>query len=166
MRMPIVVLILMMVALPASAEVFRCEIDGTIVFSDTACQPDAQPYTSSAGISVISPPVDREKTAERNREFIAQRLERQAEARQARAEAARAARAREDQPPGPPAHAAAGRTAAPVVYVPYHAPGPRRPDRGPHHRPSKPESEPVERTRRFSALSGPFPGTRRRSDQP
>ncbi len=166
MRMPIVLLILMVVAMPVAAEVFRCEIDGTIVFSDTACQPDAQRYTSSAGISVISSPVDREHTAELNREFIAQRLERQAEVRQARAEAARAAPARQGHPPGPPSYAAAGRAAAPVIYVPYHAPGPRRPDHGPHRRPSKPDAEPAERTRRFSALSGPFPGTRRRSDQP
>jgi hypothetical protein len=159
MRMPIVLLILIMAALPASAEVFRCEIDGTIVFSDTACQPDAQPYTSQAGISVISRPADLEQTAERNREFIARRLERQVEIRQARAEQARAEAIRASSPPGPPAHAASR-----VMYVPYHVPAPRREGRGHHRRHAQDQTEPAQRQQRFSALSGPFPGTRRRSE--
>lgn len=162
MRVPVAFLIMVLVALPASAEVFRCEIDGTIVFSDTACQPDARPYTSQAGISVISRPVDLDQTSERNREFIDQRLERQAETRKARAEQVRAAQQAQAHQSGPPPHAAARGSAAPIIYVPYRAP--HRSDHGQHARHRPAAQAPAEQERRFSALSGPFPGTRRRSE--
>lgn len=54
-RVAILVATMMLVALPASAEVFRCETDGIIEFSDTTCQPDAQPYISQAAIVVGRP---------------------------------------------------------------------------------------------------------------
>ena len=152
--------ILLSLSLSAVADIYRCEVDNVIVFSDTACQADAQPYASQGRVSVIAVPESLAHTAELNRQFVQQRLDRQSAERQARAERSHAASLI-------PAHARS-EPSAHVIGLPLHyqhgyrpgGPPPGR--RGPDRRPVE-EEEPGQQ--RFSALSGPFPGTRRRDRQ-
>lgn len=146
---------MVLLAAHAPAQVYRCEIDDSIVFSDQPCSEDSQEYETISRISVIEPAGDLDQVAERNQAFL---RERQAALRQARIE-----RSRQEAvapPQAPP------REIQRVFYVPE----PRRsPPRGPgDRRPERPR-EPAPRTqeeRPFSALSGPFPGTRRSARDP
>jgi hypothetical protein len=147
-------------SLTVAADIYRCEVDNVIVFSDTACQAGAQPYASKGQMSVVEVPESLEHTAELNRQFVQQRLDRQSAERQARA-------ARPQTAPIMPAQAQGQPPARVIVLPPYyqhdHYPGGPPPGRGrPDRRPVEDE-EPGQQ--KFSALSGPFPGTRRRDRQ-
>lgn len=71
-------LILLTVSFSVSAEIYRCEIDGVVTFSDVACQPDARPYRGKGGLSVVSSPEDLDRTRQLNQTFVRERLDRQA----------------------------------------------------------------------------------------
>ncbi|MEE4331578.1 MAG: hypothetical protein V2J10_11975 [Wenzhouxiangella sp.] len=142
------------------AEIYRCESDGIIEFSDTPCQADPEPYRSAAKVSVVGAPGDLEQTARLNQAFIEQRLEDQAEFRRDRLAADAAAREQQQTTPPP----------APQVYlplryraVPYHKRYPVYSFPG-HKPPLVPETQ--RQPQPFSALSGPFPGTRRPGRDP
>ncbi|MFU8830823.1 MAG: hypothetical protein ACNA7J_01590 [Wenzhouxiangella sp.] len=131
-----------------SAEVYRCEIDGVVTFTDRACPADAQPYQPSAGLSVISAPSDLDRTRMLNQAFIRERLDHQA----ARDEARAVRSAQNAQRPAV--------KPAPIVALPFYGfhhelPARRRSGRRPGQLDQAPGQQP------FSALSGPFPGTRR-----
>jgi hypothetical protein len=153
--------ILLGLSLSATADIYRCEVDSVIVFSDTACQAGAQPYASQGRVSVIEVPESLEHTAELNRQFIQQRLDRQSAERQARAERSHAA-------PLMPAHAHSEPPARIIALPLHYYQQPHRPG-GPPPGHRYPDRRPVEDEQpgqqRFSALSGPFPGTRRRDRQ-
>ena len=143
---------LLLLASHAHGQVYRCEIDDSIVFSDQPCSEDSQEYQVISRISVIEPAADLDQVAERNQAFLRDRRERQAALRQARVERTREATV-------PPQSQTTEVTR--VLYVPE--PRHRLPpgsDRGRHGRQRDRTPEPREE-RPFSALSGPFPGTRR-----
>ncbi len=141
-------LILLAGSFSASAEIFRCEVDEVVIFSDSACQADARPYQSSAGLSVISAPADLDRTHMLNQAFIRERLDHQAARDEARA--VRSAQIAQRPVVKP----------APIVALPFYGfhhelPVRRRPGQRPEQLDQAPGQQP------FSALSGPFPGTRR-----
>jgi hypothetical protein len=153
-RLSILVCFLWSVVLSAQAtEIYRCERNGVIEFSDQPCQDDdSTPYKSSGTLSVIAPTADLERIQQDNRDWMAAHRARQAEMNQARLNR-----------PGQ----------APVAIGQEHAVRPwvnnqlwlwphaqHRPGYQPH--PVRP-AVPV-RQQPYSALSGPFPGTRRRPD--
>lgn len=82
-----------LVAIPWSTswaqEIYRCERDGQVVFSDLPCDDDAEVYRSGHRLSVIEPADGLDGVAEENRAFVAERRRRLAERRE-RAEQARA----------------------------------------------------------------------------
>ncbi len=143
----------------ASDVLYRCEIEGVTVFSDQPCSRDAQRYTSGGSISVVPPAADLDQIAEANQALLDQR-------RQAQADRAVARRQSES-----PAIQAARPAAAEVQSLPWTRHGwPAygydfyRPYQ--HRHGSTPEQVPAP-PRRYSALSGPFPGSRRRDqDEP
>lgn len=137
-------------ATPAQADIYRCEIDGVIIFADSPCQDGARPYQSRGGISVVEAPSNLEEIEAANQALIRHRLAQQAER-------AAAARHRAETPASPPT----GHETSPFRPV-YGLPGHRYDDRG-RHRPTRrfPEYQP-QREQRYSALSGRLPGTRRR----
>jgi hypothetical protein len=145
-----------------AAEIFRCDIDGVIVFSDAACQPGARPYQAQTGISIISQPADQALTRERNQQFIKERLDRQAAARLARVQRAQTSRTQSL----PPAANQRGKANPPgLLLVPYQIPNQPVHRRGHRHGPPPDSPGQDQQQRRYSALSGPFPGTRRRGDR-
>ncbi len=144
---------LVLLAAHASAQIYRCEIDDSIVFSDQPCAEDSQEYHPIGRVSVIEPAGDLDQVAERNQAFIRDRQERQAALRQARIERSRQTERTPQQAP-----------VQEVTQV-FYVPDPRHatPPRSDHRRPERPR-DPAPRVREdrpFSALSGPFPGTRR-----
>lgn len=145
-------LLLAGLATVAPAEVYRCDEAGITVFSDQPCSDQAITHRPVRQISVIEPSADLEQVAERNRAFIRERLDRQAEIRKARVQAASRAQAAR---PGPH-HQVPAFVHVPVWVEPrlHRFPEQRRDDKD---RPPLPHAA----RQRFSALSGPFPGTRR-----
>lgn len=145
---------LLTAAAGAEEIIYRCvHENGSLVFSDSPCDRQAQPYRAGNNLSVISAPDHLAERTAQNQAFIEQR----------RLELQRARRAGE--PPSP-----AAQTQPPAAgpmhsgyYIPYGWP--------PSARPISPEPPPAHRDPsaeqdRFSALSGPFPGSTRRRGQP
>jgi len=136
-----------------AAEIYRCEVDGVIEFSDQPCQEDETvPYRPSGSISVIAPSSDLEEIQQDNRNWMMAHRARQAEMNQARL----------NRPGQAPVASGQEHAVRPWVNNPLwlwpHAQ--YRPGYRPH--PVRP-AVPV-RQQPYSALSGPFPGTRRRPD--
>ena len=157
---------LLLLSLPVAAEIYRCEIDDVIVFSDRPCQPSAQPYQSGRSLSISGSAEDLAETKARNQAW----LESEAQRREARRAAIVAARPTSVAPEPVPA-------ARPIIgpgfgdwgfpYLEPHAdPGQRareaaqrRPgERGPRDR-ELPDA--ASARDRFSALGGRQPGARR-----
>jgi hypothetical protein len=149
---------LALLAAHAPAQIYRCEIDDNIVFSDQPCAENSQEYHSTGRVSVIEPAADLDQVAKRNQAFLRQRSDRQAALRQARIE-----RSRQESITAPQAQP---QVVAQVFYVPE----PKRlPPRHPKERQPQRPREPTPQAREerpFSALSGPFPGTRRSDRDP
>ncbi|QOC21138.1 DUF4124 domain-containing protein [Wenzhouxiangella sp. AB-CW3] len=146
----------LLIASAANAEIYRCERDSQVVFSDQPCADQVEVHQPTSTISVIAPAGDLDQVAERNRAFIESRQAQRLALQQARLEQRRQAAAEPSQ-----------RTseANRVLYVPERhlrrGPGPVR-DRRAARRDAPGEREIRERQARpFSALSGPFPGTQR-----
>lgn len=136
----------------ASAQIYRCESADSVIFSDRPCAEGANEYHSTGSVSVVEPAEDLRDIGERNREFIRDRRERQAARR----------RAMTEQPREPlslrPTEA---QEVTRILYVPES----HRPERRERIRRESgeqpPQSAPQSDERPFSALRGPFPGTRR-----
>lgn len=129
--------------------IYRCDrADGGVVFSDSPCDAQAAPYRSDKPLSVVEAPNRLAERIAANQAFIDQRRQNLHQARQARAPDV----PREDNrspAPGP---------SQPWLQLPYWPPPLIEP---PHPQPPAPRGQ----NDRFSALSGPFPGTvRRRND--
>lgn len=132
----------------ASAQIYRCEVDGVVAFSDRPCGPDSAPYLSTSGVSFVTPDENLPALAEAAQEFIRQRREQLAR------------RARAERPPSAlsPATPAASPQA---VYVPWPV---SRHTRHPRPHPGKAGPPPViAGNDRYSPLNGPILGTRRDS---
>lgn len=69
-------LALLIGAMPAGAQIYRCSEGETVVFSDVPCSDTAEVHQPSARLSVVAASRDIESIARRNREFVEQRLER------------------------------------------------------------------------------------------
>ena len=136
----------------ASAQIYRCEDGDSVVFSDRPCSDGVDQYHSTGSVSVVEPAEDLSHVGERNRDFIRDRRERQAARQRATAE-----RTREAFTQRPSEVQEVTR----VLYVPEsHYPGHReRTRRETRDQPSQSPARSVDRP--FSALRGPFPGTRR-----
>lgn len=136
-------------ALPAAAQIYRCETDGVAAFSDRPCGPDAIQHSGGYGVSFVTPDENLPALAESARAFIRKRRERLARERR----------------PAPPyrAQSAAGQPATRTVYVPW--PVIDRKRHGGHRRDRQPLPSPApgrgEDKGAFSPLSGPILGTRR-----
>lgn len=142
------------VAAPVQADIYRCKIDGVIVFADSPCQDDARPYESRGGISVVEAPSNLAEIEAANQALIRHRLAQQAER-------AAAARQRAETPAPPPSSREIS-PFVPVYGLPRHRYDDRYDHRGRRHPPRRfPEDQP-QREQRYSALSGRLPGTRRR----
>ncbi|MEN1728964.1 MAG: hypothetical protein AAGJ52_11050 [Pseudomonadota bacterium] len=144
-----------LLALPLCAQasdIYRCEIDGVIEFSDQPCQTDSVPYQPAGSISVIEPAQDLSSIQQRNQDWLDQHRDRQTREDEIAA-ARRLAAAQTTPTPAPPQPA---RVISPWAWQP---PTYRPPVRPPVRPPSEFEPPP----QRYSALSGPFPGTRRRA---
>lgn len=152
-RMTIVTLIGIMAA-PVQADIYRCEIDGVIVFADSPCQDDARPYESRGGISVVEAPSNLAEIEAANQALIRHRLAQQAER-------AAAARQRAETPTPPPISRETSPW-VPVFGLPHHRYDHRYDNRGRRHPPRRFAEDEPQREQRYSALSGPLPGTRRR----
>ncbi|MCC5864958.1 MAG: hypothetical protein JJU31_07585 [Wenzhouxiangella sp.] len=140
-------LVAMMLMASSQAQVYRCDIDGVSIFADSPCAADARIYQSEARLSVIPAAADLDQVAIANQAFIQARLDAIAADRQQRRDSTDL---HTQQPPEQP-------LATPVLVVPrtmHHGRGYYRP------RP-RPDDEAVPAKPGFSALSGPFPGTRR-----
>lgn len=81
----------------AATDVYRCNDDGTTVFSDVPCAENAELHRLSSGISVVAASGDLPQVAERNRAFLDKRQEELAARRARAAEAAQQARRRSQQ---------------------------------------------------------------------
>lgn len=147
---------------PVRADIYRCESDGVIEFSDTPCRADPEPYRPTGQVSVVGAADDLEQTARLNQAFIEQRLEHQAQQRLERERRAAEAAERERQAP---VAAPAPRAYLPFRYRAY--PRKQRYPIYPHagHRLPR-ATDTASEQRPFSALSGPFPGTRRLDREP
>lgn len=148
-------LLLVLAGTSAQGQTYRCEHDGTIVFSDRPCSVDAVVYAPLATVSVVPSADDLDQIAAANQAFIQARLDRQAAERrdrQRRAESRQHPVVVHTPPPQP------------IIMLPRyrHSYGQGR-QRHPNHRASAEEEN---RQQAFSALSGPWPGSRRsaRSD--
>ncbi len=130
-----------------ASPIYRCEIDGTVVFSDRPCSEDAKVHDSENLMSIVPPAGDIDQVAAANRAFIDQRRAEQATDRENRAAARRRAEAEAER--------AEVRQIGPVLPW-LGIPVPVEPDV------PEPPRESRDRDQNFSALSGPLPGTRRR----
>lgn len=142
----LVVALALLVTLPAAAEVYRCDIDGVVAFSDRPCGPDARRHSGGAGISFVTPDENLSALAEAARTFI-------------RARRARLARRTRPAVPSSPRPGISPRPALQTVYLPWPVHGPAGPHRPGGDGPGTPP-EPADRDR-YSPLDGPILGTRR-----
>lgn len=134
----------LMLALPAGAQIYRCEAAGSVVFSDRPCGPDARAHQPSSAVSYIEPDENLPAQAEAARVFIEQRRERLAQR----------SHTNRRGPLAPAKEALAPET----VYLPWparHGHHPVRHPRASHPGAARSASE------RYSALNGPILGTRR-----
>lgn len=144
--------------------IYRCEKSGVVEFSDQPCQddsdggprPEEQVHHSSGSISVISPPNDLDDIKEASRTWMDDYRERQIDKEAARRETqmARASLHRSTAKPVAPRS-----IVSPMIW-------PYRPLPYLYRRHGSDDTEIVTRQRPYSALSGRFPGTRRRESKP
>lgn len=130
---------------PVLGEVYRCEADGVIEFSDRPCNSEAVRHKLERGISLVPADEDLARIAEANRRYIEALRERRASRRQAATAASRAGDSAE-----------IGQLPVRTVLIPF------RDHR--HGRPT-PDTEPTpvkNPDQRYSALNGPILGTRNR----
>jgi hypothetical protein len=144
----VVTTLALMLALPAGAQVYRCEVDGVVSFSDRPCGPDSALYTDGGGVSYVTPDESLPALAEAAQEFIRERRERITRRDAARRKA-----------PADPASTVERRVE--TIYVPWATPpatGHRwhRP-RGKHDR--EPRGPVIAGNDRYSPLHGPLMGT-------
>lgn len=147
-----------LLATQASAQIYRCESGDSIIFSDQPCSEEARVYQPSERISVVAPAEGLSQAGERNRQFISERRERQQARRQSITE--------QREQPAPPQPTAVQEVTR-VLYIPephrsQSAERSRRAAASPRQQQAARQDE-----RPFSALHGPFPGTRQdqRRDQ-
>lgn len=69
------ILLAVVLANPATGQVYRCIEGETTVFSDIPCADDAELHRVQAGISVVAAADDLDAIAQRNRAFVDQRRE-------------------------------------------------------------------------------------------
>jgi hypothetical protein len=136
-------ILLLAAAAPASAEIYRCESEGVIEFSDRPCSADNMPHHSERGISLVPADENLARIAADNQRFIESRREALAAQRQEQARRNREARAQVLP------------EALQTVVLPVPARYYQRPRQ-------KPPVEQPRREPRYSALSGPILGTRNR----
>lgn len=144
-------LIMIVAGAAAEAQIYRCELDGTLTFSDTPCSADAVSYAPTGSVSVVPTASDLDQIAAANQAFIQARLDRQSAERKARQLREQRRQAAAEAPPRP-------HQSSSVIIVPRQARGHRH-----HPRRGSPTEEQESRQQPFSALSGPWPGSRRRS---
>lgn len=161
--------LLLLAGSASSADIYRCEVDDVIVFSDRPCQAEATPYQPGLSLSVVTVAEDMGQTIERNQAW----LDAEAARQQARREALRERRAAEqagaEQARQPRPAAGLG---GPFVVLPQSGPPPhaidrrlqrgQQPPRGPNQRPDqRSDQQREDEEERFSALRGRQPGSRR-----
>lgn len=83
LSLPLAAVALIM-TLPATAEIYRCDIDGIATFSDRPCGPDSTPHAGGRGVSFIQPDENLPALAEAARAFIRERREQMAQRRTVR----------------------------------------------------------------------------------
>lgn len=130
---------------PVLGEVYRCEADGVIEFSDRPCNSEAVRHKIVRGISLVPADEDLASIAEANRRYIEALRERRATRRQAAAAASRADESAE-----------IGQQPVPTILIPFRHPRHGRPNPGAEPTPVKAPDQ------RYSALNGPILGTRNR----
>lgn len=140
--------VVLLVPLPlAAGEIYRCVEDGRIVYTDQPCE-DGEVVREIKPMDAAESVAELERIIARNQEFIERRRDRLAEARMERERAWR------EQPQV----IVVDSHHRPVISPVGHAGFPVK-----KHRDAP---EPAAREERFSALSGPFPGTRRTARDP
>lgn len=72
---PLAMLPILAFSIEAGAQIYRCEIEGQITFSDTPCSIEARPWQSSGNFSIIAAPEGLDRIREENRSFVDQRRE-------------------------------------------------------------------------------------------
>lgn len=137
----------LLVAVEAPAQIYRCQADGIVAFSDRPCGPDAAHYTSGKGVSFIQPDEGLPALAAAAQDFIRERRERLAR------------RERHEPPMRTPGTAAPANTD--TVYVPWPVSRHSRHEWR-HDRRTGPPPD-IAGNDRYSPLSGPILGTRRDS---
>lgn len=142
-------LILSAVMVPAAAQVYRCEHDSVIEFSDRPCDEQARLHQDGGRMSVVEPSADLAEIGERNRAFIEARRESIAAARQARRERQQAQQSTTDAQLQDELESVI--LAAPWMFE-------NQAERAQQQSRTPPESD---RSQRFSATGGRLPGTRR-----
>lgn len=145
--------------------IYRCEKAGVIEFSDRPCADEtasgaegADTFDPSGGsVSVISPPDDLDTIQEANRTWLQDYRARQAAEAASRIDSRRNRAAQAGRAVEP----VEGRTIVQPILWPY------RPPRYFHRSPHRPgHAASITREQPYSALSGPFPGTRRSDPEP
>lgn len=130
---------------PVLGEVYRCEADGVIEFSDRPCNSEAVRHSIVRGISLVPADEDLAKIAEANRRSIEALRERRATRRQSAAAASRTDESAE-----------IGQQPVQTILIPFRDHRHGRPNPGTGPTPVKAPDQ------RYSALSGPILGTRNR----
>lgn len=139
-------IVTLLVAIPASAQIYRCQADGVVAFSDRPCGPDSARHRSGGGVSFITPDENLPALAAAAQAFIRERRERLAR------------RERSQRPTRPPAPTAPAD--AQTVYIPWPVSRHSRHERRFEQRNGAPD---IAGSDRYSPLSGPILGTRRDS---
>jgi hypothetical protein len=151
------------IAVSARAEpeavIYRCEHAGVIEFSDRPCRDgadDAERFDPEASsMSVISAADNLDEIQRENQAWLRDYRARQQADRMARSQVAR-----DSRPPPRPVPAVIRTPVAPFFWN-------QRPQHhGPRYHPRGDIATPMSRQRPYSALSGPFPGTRRSDLRP
>jgi len=63
----------LLLSMPVAAQIYRCEIDGVVTFSDRPCGVDSSVYAGASGVSFVVPDENLPAMAEAARAFIDQR---------------------------------------------------------------------------------------------
>lgn len=146
----LITIVALLFALPVGAQIYRCEADGVIAFSDRPCGPDPSVYSQAAGISFVTPDENLPAIAEATQAFI--RARREQLARENESE-------RRSQPAPTPVPA---QQTIHTVFLPWLHPGlPQHRHRRGHDRLDDTEPPVVADNDRYSPLNGPILGTRR-----
>jgi hypothetical protein len=136
---------LALIALPVAGQIYRCEVDGTVTFSDQPCGPESTLHAGGAGISFVPPDDSLPELAEAARKFLEERRRKLARQRDER-----------KRHSASPASTGPGLVEQAFVPWPVHSrTGPRK-DR--NHGPVSPPR--IADNERYSPLNGPILGTR------